>query len=166
MRLAGLNPTSLFDGVGINFVVFFQGCKHHCPRCQNPSTWDFNGGVEMYHEELQSRISKYLPFITGITLSGGDPVYQLEDALMLAWWAKSKGLTVTLYTGFTLDALQNIVGDNVDMPFDYIIDGRFDNQQRMRDCAFRGSVNQTVWKKSADGLYENVSDFLDRSARR
>ena len=159
MRLAGLNPTSLFDGVGVNYVVFFQGCRHRCPHCHNPSTWDFNGGIEMCHEHLQSRIKKFLPIITGITLSGGDPIYQLDDALMLAEWAKTLGLNVTLYTGFSF---KELLEQNVPLvAFDYIFDGLFVKAQASVDIPFRGSVNQQMWRR------ENNSWFcVDGSARR
>ena len=46
MRIAGFLPVSLVNGEGVRLVVFLQGCSHRCPGCQNPDTWDFNGGVE------------------------------------------------------------------------------------------------------------------------
>ena len=149
MRLAGINPTSLFDGVGVNFVVFFQGCEHRCPHCHNPSTWALDGGIEMPFETLRAEIEKYLPLITGITLSGGDPVYQLDAALELARRAKSVGLTVTLYTGFTFEELESM-SVPVEL-FDYIIDGRFVKEQASGNIPFRGSRNQRIWHQTPQG---------------
>lgn len=147
MRLAGINPTSLFDGVGVNFVVFFQGCEHRCPHCHNPSTWALDGGIDMPFEKLRAEIEKYLPLITGITLSGGDPVYQLDSALEIACWAKSVGLTVTLYTGFEFRQLTNMPLTD----FDYIIDGRFVKEQASGNIPFRGSRNQRIWYHTPQG---------------
>lgn len=44
MRIAGTLPYSVVNGTGVRFVVFVQGCAHHCPGCHNPDTWDFAGG--------------------------------------------------------------------------------------------------------------------------
>ena len=42
MRIAGIRETSLFDGRGIYYVIFVQGCAHHCVQCQNKGTWNFD----------------------------------------------------------------------------------------------------------------------------
>ena len=149
MRLAGFRPTSLFDGKGINFVLFFQGCLHCCKGCQNPSTWDFNGGTEFSEEQIESEILKYKPLISGITLSGGDPLYQKDSALKLATWAKSQNLQTTLYTGFKLS---EIFPECCDWDFDFIIDGQFKLTHKTRDFPFRGSSNQNIWKRIPDGF--------------
>ena len=47
MRIAGTLPLSLVNGDGIRYVVFVQGCGHHCSGCQNPETWAFDGGREV-----------------------------------------------------------------------------------------------------------------------
>ncbi len=44
IRLAAdLQEDSIVDGPGLRAVLWTQGCSHHCPGCQNPQTWDFNG---------------------------------------------------------------------------------------------------------------------------
>ena len=142
MRIAGFRETSLYDGKGINFVIFLQGCEHHCKGCQNPQTWDKDGGASVSLQGLKRIIEPYLGFIDGITFSGGDPVLQIEDVLDLAHWAKSHGLTTTLYTGYTLAELRG----HIDLtPFDYIVDGRYEDSQRSADIPFRGSVNQVMY---------------------
>ena len=166
MRVSGRNPTSLFDGVGINYVLFVQGCKHHCRGCHNPSTWDFNGGFEMCVEAIQNHIRKYIPLITGLTISGGDPVYQLDEVILLAEWAKQNSLIVTLYTGFDIEQVKSLLKEYEESPFDYIIDGCYKENCRTTDCAFRGSSNQKIWRLLSDGRYENISSRLDRTARR
>ena len=47
LRLAGVAANSIVDGPGLRFVLFTQGCPHHCPGCHNPETWPFEGGREM-----------------------------------------------------------------------------------------------------------------------
>ena len=44
LRLSGVVKESIVDGPQLRFVVFVQGCPHHCPGCHNPETWDPNGG--------------------------------------------------------------------------------------------------------------------------
>ena len=147
MRLAGIRETSLFDGRGIYYVIFVQGCAHHCVQCQNKGTWDFNGGYEVSVGELKESISKYIGFIDGITLSGGDPAYQLDELRELIDWAKEQGLSVLMYTGFTLQELQeghyNLDG------IDCIIDGLYDHRKHTRDVPFRGSTNQKMYFNEA-----------------
>ena len=166
MRVAGRNPTSLFDGVGINYVLFVQGCKHYCQGCHNPSTWDMNGGIAMSLDNIKAHVMKYRPLITGLTISGGDPLYQFDETVLLAQWANRKGLTVTLYTGFDINKVESMLDDHERSPFDYIVDGCYRQECRSRDCAFRGSSNQQIWRLLPDGRYENVSARIDRTARR
>lgn len=145
MRIAGIRRTSLFDGRGINYVIFVQGCAHHCPKCHNMSTWDFNGGHEVSNEELKADISKYIGFINGVTFSGGDPVYQMGAVSDLAKWAKSMGLVTTMYTGFTIDELEQ---DEVPLEnIDIVIDGMYEHENHTTELPFRGSSNQRIYCK-------------------
>lgn len=143
MKIAGVRQTSLYDGIGINYVIFFQGCRHHCEGCHNPQTWDETGGATSSVNELKRMIEPYLGFITGITFSGGDPVLQYDEVLELAWWAKSHKLTTTLYTGYTLNELRQKCLDLT--PIDYIVDGEYEKEKRSVDCPFRGSTNQAMY---------------------
>lgn len=143
MRIAGLRPTSLFDGDGINYVIFVQGCQHHCKGCQNPSTWDFNGGDEIPVDMIIEQIKPYIGFIDGITFSGGDPAYQMYQVNYIAKWAKEHGLAVTMYTGFSMLAF-----DKDDLQYiDCVIDGEYIEKFHSPDIPFRGSSNQHIWKK-------------------
>ena len=150
-RIAGTHSTSLVDGFGVNFTIFLQGCKHHCEERHNPSTWDFNGGTEVSIDELKEKILSYVPPVTGVTFSGGDPVEQPEEVEALARWCKENGLQTTLYTGYTFDQLRknNLINVNL---FDYIVDGEFDKSLKTCLVPFRGSGNQKMWKNTGNGF--------------
>lgn len=152
MRIAGIRPTSLFDGVGINYVVFVQGCKHHCENCQNPSTWSPNGGKEATVEEIIDGILPYLDIITGVTFSGGDPIEQYEEIAQIAAWAKKHRLRTTLYTGYSFDDLVDYNLDNID----YLIDEKYIDSLRSTECSFRGSTNQHIWHQTKGRVWERI----------
>lgn len=139
LRIAGITSTSLFDGYGVNYVIYTQGCKHKCEGCHNPSTHSLKGGQEVALDYLKEQI-KALNILTGVTFSGGDPVLQLDKVQELAKWCKENNLQTTLYTGFLKDELPSIDY------FDYIIDGKFEIDKKSRDCPFRGSTNQRIYK--------------------
>ena len=146
-RIAGTVRHSSVDGPGVRYVVFFQGCPHHCPGCQNPETWDPQGGEETTAEELaeEMRSTRYLD---GITLSGGDPLLQPEAVIVMADAAHEKGLSVWSYTGWTFEALlQGAAGETALEALrhiDVLVDGPFVQDKLSKDHIFRGSSNQRL----------------------
>lgn len=81
------------DGPGVRFVVFMQGCPMRCKYCHNPDTWDFNGGKEKSADEVYNEIIKYHNYIKngGVTLSGGEPLRQIDFVIELFRKLKSAG---------------------------------------------------------------------------
>ncbi|MCI9640020.1 MAG: 4Fe-4S cluster-binding domain-containing protein [Emergencia sp.] len=75
LRIAGVVKESIVDGPGIRFVVFSQGCPHHCPGCHNAVTHDFEGGYDCSIERILAEIDAN-PLLDGVTFSGGEPVCQ------------------------------------------------------------------------------------------
>ena len=146
VRLASnLQSDSIVDGDGIRTVIWFQGCKHHCKECQNPETWNFDGGMEVDIEDIKEQLKK-LKYQTGITLSGGDPFFQASAAAEIAKFAHSIGLNVWTYTGFTYDEIINANDEKMELlkNTDVLVDGRFEIDKKSLACKFRGSTNQRV----------------------
>ncbi len=145
IRLASpLQSDSVVDGTGIRTVIWTQGCSHACPGCHNPGTHDFSGGREFDLEEIEADIDA-LVGQTGITFSGGDPLYQIEPVIELAKYIKKKRLNIWVYTGFTYEeVLKMKKGPELLAQIDVLVDGKFELSKRSLDAPFRGSTNQRI----------------------
>ena len=148
IRIAGVVAESVVDGPGVRMVVFTQGCPHNCPGCHNPHTHDPEDGEWADTEDLFARF-RAKPFLTGLTISGGEPVLQAEATAELARAVKELGKTVLLYSGYTLEELWKLSREDEAVArllahTDILIDGPFVEAERDLDLAFRGSANQRI----------------------
>ena len=149
IRLAAdLQTDSIVDGPGLRAVLWTQGCSHHCPGCQNPQTWDFNGGGLVPIEMVKEAIDE-LEYQDGITFSGGDPMFQPEACNELAIYCRNKGLNIWVYTGFTYEELMQMAKNKpIYLDFlkniDVLVDGRFIQEEKNLSLLFRGSANQRL----------------------
>lgn len=145
MKIAGILKHSYVDGPGVRFVIFTQGCPHHCKGCHNPDTWDPDGGMAISVEEIAGlvRSTKYLD---GVTLSGGDPLFQAKECVELA--KALKDYNIWCYTGWTLDEInEGKAGEDAKELLKYIdvlVDGPFIEELKSDKCIYRGSSNQNV----------------------
>lgn len=87
------------DGPGIRYVVFMQGCPMRCLYCHNPDTWD-NGGKEITSDEIIAGWESCKEFLKngGITVTGGEPLMQIDFVTELFEKAKEKGIHTCLDT--------------------------------------------------------------------
>ncbi len=157
IRLAAdLQSDSIVDGPGLRAVLWTQGCKHHCPGCHNPGTWDFNGGGLVPIQLVKEAIDE-LEGQDGFTFSGGDPMYQPEACLEIAKYVKDKGLNIWFYTGFTYEELlkmsntKSCIKELLEL-IDVLVDGKFILKEKDLGLLFRGSKNQRLidMKKTLD----------------
>ncbi len=89
------------DGPGVRFVVFLSGCLMRCQFCHNPDTWQMNAGKPYKADELLKQALKYKSYWGkdgGITVSGGEPMLQMEFLTEFFTLAKKKGIHTTLDT--------------------------------------------------------------------
>ena len=159
IRIAGIMRESIVDGPGIRFAIFCQGCPHDCPGCHNPETHDFAGGYDCSIDKLLEEIDKD-PMLAGVTFSGGEPMCQPVAFAALAKAVKERGLSITIYSGYTLEQLISRVkgeGSGKDLSVeerkatlellqmaDILIDGPYVASLRDLTLLFRGSSNQRV----------------------
>lgn len=146
MNYHNITTDDMLNGDGLRTVLWVSGCEHHCKGCQNPVTWDVNGGMEfdIYAEaELYSYL--YKDYISGITFSGGDPLHpkNRDTVFRLAREIKERlpNKTVWMYTGY----LWEDVRYHIDMLYiDVLIDGKFVEKLKDDSYHWAGSTNQRV----------------------
>ena len=99
-RVHSVESFGTVDGPGVRFVVFLQGCPMRCLYCHNPDTWDPGGGVPTTVEELLAQYARNEAFYGkgGITVTGGEPLLQIEFVTALFREAKRRGIHTCLDT--------------------------------------------------------------------
>lgn len=146
LRIAGIQQDSIVDGPGIRYVIFTQGCPHHCPGCHNPQTHDPAGGREADVQEILTQIAGN-PLASGVTFSGGEPFMQAEALVPVAEEVKRMGKHLTIYTGYLYEKLANSDRPGVQRLLklaDLLVDGPFVLAERDLTLTYRGSGNQRV----------------------
>jgi anaerobic ribonucleoside-triphosphate reductase activating protein len=146
IRVCGVEPESIVDGPGFRYVLFVQGCPHHCHGCHNPESWDPKAGFDMTTGEVFAEIMEN-PHLRGVTFSGGEPFEQVPALLELAKLVKGAGLTLMSYSGYTLEELENRHDPETDellSMLDILVDGRYDEKLRNLTLIYCGSENQRV----------------------
>jgi len=88
------------DGPGIRMVIFLKGCPMRCLYCHNPDTWEPGGGTEMTVEQILQQFESSRHFYSngGITVSGGEPLMQIDFVTELFEAAAAKGIHTCLDT--------------------------------------------------------------------
>ena len=89
------------DGPGVRFIVFMQGCRMRCRYCHNPDTWKMDGGDEVTADEILKRALRFKPYWGkdgGITISGGEPLLQIDFVIELFKKAKELGINTCIDT--------------------------------------------------------------------
>lgn len=164
MNYLKIDREDVCNGDGLRVVLWLSGCSHHCYNCQNPQTWNPNNGIpfdEDAKQEIFEELSK--DYISGITLSGGDPLYQenLSQVLSLIKEIKEKfpDKTIWLYSGYTYEQIMwPVITDDFNPErdklisekrkilqlCDVLVDGEYIDEQRDITLKWRGSANQRV----------------------
>lgn len=144
IEIAGIVRESIVDGEGIRFVVFVQGCPHHCPGCHNPETHDVGRGRVVDTCYLIGLLDGN-PMLSGVTLSGGEPFLQSAACAEIARAAHRMGKNVWAYSGWVLEELQEMPSAAALLSeVDVLVDGPFVLEKKTLDLPFRGSSNQRI----------------------
>ena len=146
MRYHNITKDDMLNGDGLRVVLWVAGCSHCCKGCQNPITWDPDGGL-LFDEAAKQEIFDQLDrsYISGITFSGGYPLHSSNrlDVRALAEEIKEKypNKTIWLYTGYKWEEIWHYpMMKNIDV----LVDGEYVEEQRDTKLLWKGSSNQRV----------------------
>ena len=146
------------NGPGFRMTIWVSGCTHNCYACQNKHTHAYGKGHSLYDtvsergaliDEILYTLELYGEVVTGVTISGGDPLDQSDTALgelkVLVETIKSEfpGKSIWLYTGCTWEDLSK-EQMGVARLCDVVVDGKFDFYKKDVTLPFRGSSNQRL----------------------
>lgn len=157
MRYHNITKDDMLQGEGLRVALWLAGCEHFCKGCQNPQTWDPNGGIE-FDEAAKQEIFEQLEqdYIHGLTLTGGDPLHcsNLWDVTALAKEVKERfpNKTIWLYTG---SEWVSIYAYEIMKYVDVVVDGEFVEELHDDNLWWKGSSNQRVI---------NVQETLSKSS--
>lgn len=146
MRYHNITKDDMLNGDGLRVVLWVAGCSHCCKDCQNPITWDPNGGLE-FDEAAKQEIFDELEkdYISGITFSGGDPLHisNAFDVTELAKEIRERYLdkTIWLYTGSEWKDVEQM---RIIQYLDVLVDGEFQVDKKDVTLHWVGSSNQKV----------------------
>ena len=153
-----IKTDDMLNGSGLRVVLYLSGCSHACHGCHNPETWDCNSGKE-FDENAINELLAYMKhdYISGLTLSGGDPLNEnnLDGVLSLCQRVRelySDTKNIWLYTGYKWEELftEWVTGKDQSRRrkiielCDVLVDGRFEQDKADVSYPWAGSTNQRV----------------------
>lgn len=150
-RYAKIKWNDVANGKGINISFWTQGCTHKCKGCHNPTTWNFNGGIE-YDEQVAINIVKNLD-VEGVernlSILGGEPL-DLESLKMTTHLVKyfkehTENKEIWLWTGYKYEDIKDKEDYKEALKYiDVLIDGLYVEDEKDLRLMYRGSKNQNV----------------------
>jgi anaerobic ribonucleoside-triphosphate reductase activating protein len=149
LQIAQVVPCTEAEGPGRRFALWFQGCPLRCPGCCNPEMLPFEGGTRTPLAEVLAHVeeSARLHGVEGITLLGGEPLAHAPSAAALARAVQERGLSVMVFSGFTLEearALPDSAVAELLTLTDLLVDGPYLRDQPETRRRWIGSANQRI----------------------
>ena len=146
MRYHNITKDDMLNGDGLRVVLWVAGCSHCCKECQNPITWDPDGGL-LFDDAAKQEIFDQLDqdYIEGMTFSGGDPLHSANRLdvrnLMAEIKEKYPNKTIWLYTGYRWEEIWHYPMMKY---IDVVVDGEFVIGLKDTKLLWKGSSNQRV----------------------
>ena len=145
IRLYGTVNDSIVDGPGLRYVIFTQGCLHHCPGCHNPDSHAIDGGYIEDTEQCLLEIDQN-PLLDGVNLSGGEPFLQATALIHFVQKVKKRHLHVMIYSGYTFEEILELGDEEKKLLSlcDTLVDGKFILSLKSMELLYKGSSNQRI----------------------
>lgn len=143
---------------GLSLIIWVCGCTHFCEECFNQEAWNFKAGHKLTDKKL-IEITNALnnSHIKNLIISGGDPLHPKNLYGTLQIIKNTEKIRTALqqnliiYTGYTLNQLTQRIGEDGKLTslilnsLTYLIDGRYNKEQKTKKLDYRGSYNQRCW---------------------
>jgi anaerobic ribonucleoside-triphosphate reductase activating protein len=145
LRVGGRVSLTRAEGPGARYALWLQGCSIRCPGCCNPQLFDPSGGRTVPVRAIVGEVAALRPQIEGVTVLGGEPFDQAEGLLALARGLRARGLSVIVFSGFTLEELRarrDRTIARILATIDVLVDGRYEAALPERERLWVGSANQ------------------------
>lgn len=132
---------SISDGPGLRTLIFMQGCDLRCPFCQNQKIWDIKSGYKWSIKVLINELKKN-SITKKVTITGGEPLFQLEALKTLVDELYKEQFNIVLYTGHRKEDVPKDILSKIN----YLKYGPFIYSKRTSTIPFVGSSNQVFEK--------------------
>ncbi len=150
MNYHNIEHDNMLNGEGLRVILWLAGCDHKCKGCHNPETWNNEKGLlfnEAAKQELFDQLQK--DYIDGITLTGGDPLFEGNRKEIFNLVKEIKNFfptkTIWLYTGYTLEQIKCDNGmKEIVRLIDVLVDGQFIENLSDSKLNWIGSSNQNI----------------------
>lgn len=141
MNFASIRNFDVSNGIGIGIALYVQGCHFHCKNCFNQVTWDFNGGKE-WTPDIENKFIELAnnKYVDRVSILGGEPLTPENYDTVLSL-CKKLSKKIWVYTGYTYETLCDREILNY---IDILVDGKYVDELRDLNLAFRGSSNQRI----------------------
>ena len=155
MYYSVIKNCDIANGPGVRVVLFVSGCRHHCPGCFQPLTWDFSYGQPLTQDTVDELLRLLQPdYIAGLTLLGGEPMEPENQPALLDLVRQVKQAypekNIWCFSGYLYDDLAaGKIGDGAVTRallglVDVLVDGEFILARKKLQLRFRGSENQRL----------------------
>lgn len=155
MYYSVIKNCDIANGPGVRVVLFVSGCRHHCPGCFQPQTWDFSYGQPFTQDTVDELLRLLQPdYIAGLTLLGGEPMEPENQPVLLDLVRQVKAAypekNIWCFSGYLYDDLAaGKIGDGAITRallglVDVLVDGEFILARKKLQLRFRGSENQRL----------------------
>ena len=141
MNFASIRNFDVSNGIGIGIALYVQGCHFHCKNCFNQITWDFNGGKE-WTSNIEDKFIELAnnKYVDRVSILGGEPLTPENYDTVLSL-CKKLSKKIWVYTGYTYETLCD---KEILRYIDVLVDGKYVDELRDLNLAFRGSSNQRI----------------------